>query len=574
VNIEPAHGTDDTMIRRSADATSGRGPGSDADRRRLSPGSRSAAATARRALPTAVAATALTAGTGLAGATPAGRLLGTQAQTGGGIPLVGPTTILVGAILVGAALRLVERVYGTPSPWADDRRSGGTGPPSATRDPTTGSTAGHTIESSTARMDDPPDPTPAGGPTAAGADGSDPDVGPTRHATGTFHTVGGGGTLMVTDPGFRPDLVVLTGASKGPADETGFAEGWSHGIVHRTVTGDLDQFAVSTADTGGGTTGGGIREDAALDLPVSAEGAGTDAVWGKVASAVDEGFQFEVTAPSGHERSATVQYHAVSFPEGTDLSVGTFGFGSEPRRGKVDLGVDADYVGLTATTGARPLTRDAERPVALSHGTVVDRGTDPDQYAVGSAIDGENGAYVASDDRAVYLLHPGDGGIAGRTSMNVTSLGSTMRLTLEDVYDAAPVAFAVYAAVSMPDGADVPATGLTTTPGPERGARTRVDTGFAPGAVTLAANGGAADGGRTVPGSLSMLGWSHGVIDGTPGGLAGQAPVRALVDGERIVRNPVGLGIDDDGFVMAAMEEFEGEPPPLLYTAWPGDRPE
>jgi hypothetical protein len=71
-----------------------------------------------------------------------------------------------------------------------------------------------------------------------------------------------------------------------------------------------------------------------------------------------------------------------------------------------------------------------------------------------------------------------------------------------------------------------------------------------------------------------MLGWSHGVIDGTPGGLAGQAPVRSLVDGERIVRNPVGLGIDDDGFVLAAMEEFEGEPPPLLYTAWPGDRPE
>jgi hypothetical protein len=377
---------------------------------------------------------------------------------------------------------------------------------------------------------------------------------------------------MVTSPGFEPDLVYLTGASRGPASSTGFAEGWSHGVAHRTGTGDVDQYAISAADTGPGSAGGGIREDAALDLPISADGAGSDAVWGKVASTVDEGFQFKVSTPSGHDRTTTVQYHAVSLPDGAEASIGTFGFGSEPRKGKVDLGIDADHVSLTATTGARPLTRSRDRPVAVSHGAVVHGPGGPGQAAIGGTVDVDGGCYGAREGRAIHLVHPDGDEVAGRTSMRVTALGRTMRIELEEIHEAAPVAFAVYAAVSTPDGAPAPTAGMVTAPGPEKGTRERVSTGFTPGVVGFAASAGAVgETDRRVTEELELLGWSHGVVDGTPGGMAGSIPLRSLGPEGGVVDTSMGMGIDDDAFVLAAMEDVEGDRPEVLYTAWPGE---
>jgi hypothetical protein len=486
-----------------------------------------------------------------------------------GVPLAGPTVVLVVALVVGVGLRALERGIGPMSTWGAETTDASEPSTTTRQSDSTGSTAGRTIESSSATSDEPKTPVEAPA-TQSPADSGRRER--TRHASGTFNTTSGGGTLMVTSPGFEPDLVFLTGASRGPSEKTGFSEGWSHGVAYRTGTGDVDQYAVSAADTGPGTAGGGIREDAALDLATSAEGSGTDAVWGKVATTLDEGFQFEVSTPSGHDRTTTVQYHALSLPEEATASVGTFGLGSEPRRGKVDLGVEADYVSLTATTGARPLTRNPERPVAISHGTVTGGTADPEQAAVGGTVAVEGGCFGARENRAVHLVHPDDGSVAGRTSMRVTSLGRTMRIELEEIHEPSPVAFAVYAAVSMPEDDPTPTGGMVTAPGPEKGARASVPTGFTPASVDLTGSAGAVgDSDRWIGGTPGLLGWSHGVIDGEPGGMAGSLPLRTLDADEAVVDASLGMGIDDEGFVLAAMEDTSETRPEVLYTAWPGE---
>jgi len=498
-------------------------------------------------------------------------------QADGGIPVLGPTLILVVAIAVAVGLRLLERRLGPISSWGPDRphKQVEDTPDTSTGD-ATGSTAGRTTESSSSRTQSESnlgiEAAQSEPPVGAGMTDDDSGDATIRHAIGTFKTASGGGTLMVTSPGFEPDIVFLTGASKGPVSKTGFAEGWSHGIAYSAPTGGIDQYAVSIADTGVGSAGGGIREDAALDMPISAEGAGSDAVWGRVTSTVDEGFQFQVSTPAGHERTTVVQYHAVSLPDGASTTLGTFGFGTEPRKGKVDLGVDADLVSLLATTGARPLTRTPDRPVSISHGLVVPDDEGSTQASIGGAVGERRECYAAHNERGIYLLHPDEGGIAGRTSMRVTDLGTTMRLELEDVHDPAPVAFAVYVALELPDGASTPRAGLIKAPGRERGTRRRIGTPYTPASVAVTANAGAVDDReRTFDGGLPLLGWSHGTMGGTPGGLAGQVPLRSTDQNGSLESHPLGLGIQDDGFVFAAMEDFEHEMPLLLYTAWPGE---
>ena len=348
--------------------------------------------------------------------------------------------------------------------------------------------------------------------------------GVTAYATGTFETPTASETVSLSGLGFEPDLLLFTATNnvatprEGPPDHT---DGWTYGCARRDGGGSetFTQRSVSVADDVSKTDAavGATHSGQALDLLVYDDEA-ANGLAGRVTATEGDGFKmaFDAAAfPEGQvDDSYAVMFQAFELSSADDVEVGHFLTPTTPGSQVVDLGVEADYVMLTATNvvGEVDTATVTDGLVGISRGAIAAHGT-LDQQVVNSTVDpsgANHNSYAAFDDRALHLLH-GHGDVTGHTTARATLLSDQLELTYHDLpggpgEEPEPT---VVTYVAIDAGGDPPAIGHVEAPAP--GASRSVELGVSPQLLDCIACGADRVGEeRTVAESPLAFGWSHG----------------------------------------------------------------
>lgn len=460
-------------------------------------------------------------------------------------------------------------------------------------------------------------------------------AGVTSRATGTFELPAESGSVTVDGLGFEPDVVQFTAtnnvtASGGVPDRT---DAWTYGTAVVESDGTIEQQVLSVANDARRTDAGVVsaRDDSVLDVIVQDDD-GAEALRGTLTGTTTDEFEVRIDAsalPESHpEESYEVLFRAFETDGDANASVGWLLTPTEDGVQTVDLGMDADYLALTAVEplGAMDATETTGQPVGVCHG-VAAREASIDQHAVTatvapSAVSPTGGA--AFDDRALHLLH-GEDDRSGRTAARVTDLGGQLELTYDEVGangelgDGPAQRLVAYLALDTGDG-PTPAVDHFRLPAPEDGRR-HVDAGFEPDAVEFTACTADTVGvERSLPVSPLAFGLSHGVATATHGsefdhhvlhssvsgaprdvgwtdankggrardaastdggvpdgsGTAGAVTFSLDTEGRVVARDELRVvGVDETGFdVEISGVDWTGENsqpsrPVVLYTAWP-----
>jgi hypothetical protein len=391
----------------------------------------------------------------------------------------------------------------------------------------------------------PPKPKPKPKPRA----GTPPT--PFRYETGTFTVPATSGTAAVTGLGFEPDVVVLTGTNGARVDDAlDRTAGWSRGVAVRTEPAADDEAGTATATDGGETTATRIdqhavsvatdarttdravastTDDAALD--VIHHGSGVPGrLRLRVAATNDDGFSVDATVPSPDAGGAKVLYTAFRTGDDVDVSAGHFRTPTEPGTQVVDLGLDADYVSLLATSAVDAVgaTYTTDRSVGVSRGAVTatedETVRQPDQTVQGEAAwpgPGSATAAYGGTDGAFSLLYQDGPRVAGRTRATATSLGDHLGLRYDRAYSGphklGSTAFHPVSYLAMRAGGFAPSVGTFRLPRP--GEPVTVDCGCRPGMLELSPLPVTGRGEETV-GAGQAFGSSDGTVIERDGRLA------------------------------------------------------
>jgi PKD repeat protein len=410
-------------------------------------------------------------------------------------------------------------------------------------------------------------PKPFGGGSTSGA-------GVTAHSAGTFETPPGGGTVTVDGIGFEPDVVLLTATSSMVADGPALdrTDSWSYGAATRNTDGSLSQQALAVA-TDARTSGRGFAtavSDGCLELPLHQDDE-VVTLSGTVGATHEDGFEVDFDAsdlpPDRYDEEYVVLFEAFETKNASDADIGFFTTPGQEAVRSVDLGIEADYVRLTALDplGESDATAETGERVAISHGQAAAEAS-ISQRAVTGAVDPTTAGHTchaAYEDRALHLLHGDHGSIDGRTSARVTEVGQSLELTFDQVYAAgrdesggdagagdgpadagaggngtgektedptAPPRLVGFVALDTGDGPS-PSLGRIEAPvevGPER-----VDVGFEPEVIEFTAMT-MSDVGEESSVARSPLGfgWSHGTALIDAGGLVHHSVLHSSVDGQ------------------------------------------
>lgn len=437
--------------------------------------------------------------------------------------------------------------------------------------------------------------------------------------TGTFLTPPESGPVTVTGLGFRPDLVtfaVTTNVRSSEAGSVDRSDGWSHGRAIRGTEGDIPQTVVAlTDDTRNVDSAMGASSDGhALEIGVH-EDAPPERVTGQVTAMTDDGFEmtFDVEGLRGDRLGDqyVVHYEAFAFGKGNRVEVGHFRTPEFPGSQSVPLSIDADHVVLTATNtlGTVDDRRMTDLPIGFSHGEVVGRNS-PGQLVRNATVApaGAGGtAAAAFEGRALHLLYADDEEIRGRTTARVTSLGDSLDLEYDKVYNGPAKLGSVepklvtYVAVETNDLQ--PTIGYFQLPADDD--ILHVDLGFEPRLIEFTTVGVEGIDTETFSRASPLgFGWSHGSVlagreemdgvrqyvvnDATEPDRSTYEPhegsrhdgvaasVRSLADGGRIVgrEDLTVTGVTDTGFRVAVTglgtgDRDDASRPLVFYKAWP-----
>jgi len=437
--------------------------------------------------------------------------------------------------------------------------------------------------------------------------------------TGTFLTPPESGPVTVTGLGFRPDLVtfaVTTNVRSSEAGSVDRSDGWSHGRAIRGNEGDIPQTVVAlTDDTRNVDSAIGASSDGhALEIGVH-EDAPPERVTGQVTALTDDGFEmtFDVAGLHGDRMGDqyVVHYEAFAFGKGNRVEVGHFRTPEFPGSQSIPLGIDADHVVLTATNtlGTVDDRRMTDLPIGFSHGEVVGRSA-PGQLVRNATVApaGPGGtAAAAYEGKALHLLYADDEEIRGRTTARVTSLGESIDLEYDKVYNGpaklGSVEPKLVTYVAVETGDLQPTIGYFRLPADDD--ILHVDLGFEPRLLEFTTVGvDGIDTERFSRASPLGFGWSQGSVlagreemDGVRQYVVNDATVperstsephaesrhdgvaasvRSVADGGRIVgRDELTVtGVTDTGFQVAvtgleAGDDASESRPLVFYKAWP-----
>jgi hypothetical protein len=326
--------------------------------------------------------------------------------------------------------------------------------------------------------------------------------------------------------------------------------GWSRGVAVRTEPAADDEAGTATATDGGETTATRIdqhavsvatdarttdravastTDDAALD--VIHHGSGVPGrLRLRVAATNDDGFSVDATVPSPDAGGAKVLYTAFRTGDDVDVSAGHFRTPTEPGTQVVDLGLDADYVSLLATSAVDAVgaTYTTDRSVGVSRGAVTatedETVRQPDQTVQGEAAwpgPGSATAAYGGTDGAFSLLYQDGPRVAGRTRATATSLGDHLGLRYDRAYSGphklGSTAFHPVSYLAMRAGGFAPSVGTFRLPRP--GEPVTVDCGCRPGMLELSPLPVTGRGEETV-GAGQAFGSSDGTVIERDGRLA------------------------------------------------------
>lgn len=362
----------------------------------------------------------------------------------------------------------------------------------------------------------------------------------TEYSTGTFKTPQEGGVLAISGLGFEPDVLLFTATNAASFHRT---DGWTYGKAVSHDDGSLTQNVVSvTTDADSSErTGGSARTGQVLDLMVHDDDYLAGLV-GSVEAVTDDGFEVVLDAsalPDGTGvENYTIAYQAFATPENVEAVIGYAVTPVESGIQEINLGIDANYLALTATnaTGEIESATVGADPVAICHGTAVGDGAK--QQAQTSTVDpGDTltGAFGAHTDRALHLLDVEDGAVAGRTSARVTGLGETLELTYDEVApkgddeEGVDRTGQLITLVALAAGDEAPEIGAVEFPAAEAGGEQSVSLGRTPGLVTCTTSPATVGTDRVLTGSGLGFGWSHGTALRADGSIA-QSVLQGIVD--------------------------------------------
>jgi|GEM_PF-2250767 len=424
--------------------------------------------------------------------------------------------------------------------------------------------------------------------------------GVTAHATGTFQTPGGSGTVSVAGLGFEPDVVLLTASSSVVGEGPGLdrTDAWSYGAVTRDTDGSLSQQALAVA-TDARTTGRGFAtavSDGCLELPLHTDEE-VVTLSGTVGATHEGGFEVGFDASElpaeRYDEEYVVQFEAFETRNPADANVGFFTTPEQKAVQSVDLGIEADYVRLTALDplGEIDATVETGERVGVSHGQAAAEASIT-QRAVTGAVDPTTAGHTchgAFEDRALHLLHGDHGSIDGRTSARVTDLGRSLELTFDQVHvgaaddpggeagseddpagsgsdgstgdgdDAEPTAPPRLVGFVALDTGDGPSPSLGRIEAPADAGPERVDVGFEPQVIEFTATT-MADVGEESSVTRSPLGfgWSHGTALIDAAGVVHHSVLHGSVDS----RNATGSGPLSTPATRAEAGQLGGVAPP------------
>jgi hypothetical protein len=369
----------------------------------------------------------------------------------------------------------------------------------------------------------------------------------TKYSTGTFKTPLESGVVAVGGLGFKPDVLLFTATNAASFHRT---DSWTYGKAVRLDDGSLTQNVVSvTTDAGSSErTGGSVRTGQVLDLMVHDDDYLTGLA-GSVEAVTDDGFEVVLDAsalPDGTGvENYTVAYQVFATPENVEAVIGHAVTPVESGIQEISLGIDANYLALTATdaTGEIESATVGADPVAICHGTAVGDGT-TQQVQTGTVDPGDTltGAFGAHTDRALHLLDVEDGAIAGCTSARVTDLGETLELTYNEIAPAGDSkgrtdrTGQLITFVALAAGDEAPEIGTIEFPAAEAGGEQSVSLGRMSGLVTFTTSPATAGTDRVLTGSGLGFGWSHGIALRIGGDGVAQSVLQRAVDDDLVAR--------------------------------------
>jgi PKD repeat protein len=342
-----------------------------------------------------------------------------------------------------------------------------------------------------------------------------------QYETGVFALPSSSSTVSVPVD-FNPDLLLFSttnGARTDPATDR--TTGWCRGIAH---TGDegINQQSITVADDANHTDQATcITDDAqAFQLLRHQPDAAPGRIQAEVSDTSRAGFALDVSIPGDDPLAGGIRvaYQAIQFPGSVSLDVNNFLTPTEPGTQTVDLGLEADHIALLGSGAVTGLGRlwTTDRGLGLSVGLASDDEGVISQTTYGTSVwprAGHDSAAVSRTDRGLQLLYQDADRLAGRTSATISSLGETLRLQYDRVYNG-PHKLGSTARHVVPylalDGGEKarPAVGAVSLP--PAGESVSIDCGFEPAMIEVTVSGASLAEEAEVGATAQPFGWSFG----------------------------------------------------------------
>jgi len=343
-----------------------------------------------------------------------------------------------------------------------------------------------------------------------------------RYETGVFEIPDSSGTLTVS-VGFDPDLLLFEATNGARTDTaTDRTAGWSHGLAHDSADGLRNQ-CLSVADDAHTTDQStcASADDLALQLVRHEPDAPPGRVTVRVTETTKNGFEADVSVPGDDPLAGGIRVLYKAFRTGSDSAVetGTLMTPTEPGTQTIELGIDADHVALSSSAAVEDTDQlwTTDQGVGLSTGYAVeDADSTQSQTVAGSSSwpgVGHPSAAVCDDASVLTLLYQDGDRLAGRTRASVTSLGDTIRLQYDRVYNGPhklgstarhPVSY-----LAMNGGESMrPTIGTFSLPNP--GEHATIDCAFEPELIEFQIRGPAVGEEVSTGADAHPFGWSHG----------------------------------------------------------------